>query len=118
MRIAAISLFIMLFTGFLGALNAVNFGGGVSVEGNLSIQIANITINGTESTFPWLSTLITPLKIFTEAVKAAFLLGYYIKSLIPIIPDELAGVLTVGVDFMYAVGVIQLLSGRAFKTMR
>ena len=125
MRILAIALFVFLFSAALSALNELGFQG-ASIEGNLTppsvtnvtAELKNPIVAALEGFAMIILTIIRPLIIFSKIVVGALTIGSIIKGLIPIIPDQLANLLTVGVDFMYAVAIIQLLRGLALRTAR
>ena len=146
MRIFEIALFIILFNAALGFVTSIPMFGGTSIQYNstLSQVIPNATeavemfnpgppyadVNSTDSgifavlswwvfqAWQWVSAILRPAQILINILSATFNIGFYLKSLIPWIPDGLAVLLTTGVDTLYVIGLVQFFSGRNFKTMR
>lgn len=135
MRILDIAIFMFIFTSAIGALNTIAASGGMFSNTSINIT-ANITapnaseivnlINPENNTMSYtqflawnyLSMLIAPFQILVNLLKPTFALGYFLKDLIPFIPDSLAALLTATVDCVYAAGVVQFISGRGVRWMK
>ena len=60
-------------------------------------------------------TLIGPWNLLTSLLQAIFLTGFYLQNLFPIIPSELAGIITALCNLIYATAIIQFFSGRNLR---
>ena len=147
MRIVRIAVFMLIFTMTMGALDGLGlFGGGVSIEYESS-ELVIVLQNGTNYTIKGVPTpeearpLMAPnfgipiidqiaaiiwqaYEVFRRTwylleniFSAAFLTGQYLKSLIPIIPDSLANLITTVVNVTYIAGIVQWFTGRSFKQL-
>ena len=116
MRILDIAVFIAIFSAIVGALTGLGYGE-VSVSEVSTPELPNETQTvPTETSF--IHLLLTGWSALRSALTAAFLTGTYLKSIVPWIPDSLANALTVAVNLIYVLGVVQWLTGRSAKVYK
>jgi len=131
MRIYDISLFVFIFVTILGTFNAMEaartgwyiFGApaGVSVNATTvnatdivgQVMPSNTTMSYYEAlTESWLGIPIRAVNALWGFFRVALFMGHYLQELIPFIPTELAWAIDIMVGIPWAVGAIQLLTGR------
>ena len=126
MRILDIAVFMLVFTMSLGALDSLGMFSGAVSTNNTTVNItadvseltpSNATLTGIQIWTLW-SMLVKAWDLLSKALSAAFLTGYYLKQLVPIIPNELATMITVTVNVVYILGFVQFITNRAFKMMK
>jgi len=131
MRIYDISLFVFIFVTILGTLNAMEaartgwyiFGApaGVSVNATTvnatdivgQVMPSNTTMSYYEAlTESWLGIPIRVINAVWGFFKVALGMGHYLQELIPFIPTELAWAIDIMVGIPWAIGAVQLITGR------
>ena len=129
MKIVSIALFMLIFNLVFGLVTSLPMYGGVDITVESNVTVVNASaienINPAENMtleqfygYQFQAQVLTPLQILMNVLSSAFLCGHYLKSLIPIIPDSFANLLTTLVNTVYALGLIQFVSGRSMKTMK
>ena len=129
MRILDIAIFTLVFSLTLSALNGLNmFNVEFRHETNYTLpQPPNYTgilpqkTNMTEGEYIGWNFFLGTIYILTSLPKIfqpAYNLGGYLKSLFPIIPDSLCLTLTILVDTLNLIAILQVLRGVTFKWMQ
>ena len=129
MRILEISGFMLIFALTLSAINAVGIFGSAPLEvsynyttpGRLVNETMPPATNMTSGEYTgWMSwlQLIYVLSKLPEIFQPAYNLGGYLHSIMPIIPWQLCAVITVVVDILNLIAVLQIIRGVTFKWMK
>lgn len=129
MRILDIAVFTLIFSLTLSALNGLNmFNVNYRHEVNYtppqppnytSILPRNTTM--TEGEYIGWNFFLGTIYVLTNLpriLQPAYNIGGYLKSLLPILPDSLCLILTILVDTLNLIAILQVLRGVTFKWMQ
>lgn len=128
MRVLSIAFFVLTFTLLASAYNAMNI---FNVQGvhrvNYNFSRPNysglmpLKANITEGEYLGWNFYLGTIYVLTrlpEVFQPTYDIGGYLKKLIPILPSGLCLALTILVDFLNLVALLQILRGVSFKWMR